>query len=26
MPPGDQAWWQSYRARLERVAHEAAQS
>jgi hypothetical protein len=26
MPPGDQAWWQSYRRRLERVAHEAAQS
>jgi hypothetical protein len=26
MPPGDRAWWQSYRMRLERVAHEAALS
>jgi len=25
MPPGDHAWWQRYRSRLERVAHEAAQ-
>jgi len=23
MPPGDQAWWESYRSRLERVAREA---
>ncbi|MFJ4936876.1 DinB family protein [Streptomyces pseudovenezuelae] len=23
MPPGDQAWWASYRSRLERVAREA---
>jgi hypothetical protein len=23
MPPGDQAWWQSYRDRLERAAQEA---
>jgi uncharacterized damage-inducible protein DinB len=23
MPPGDTAWWESYRARLERVAQEA---
>jgi hypothetical protein len=26
MPPGDAAWWDSYRARLERVAREAAQA
>jgi len=25
MPPGDQAWWESYRTRLERVAREASQ-
>ncbi|MGE5827350.1 MAG: DUF664 domain-containing protein, partial [Micromonosporaceae bacterium] len=24
MPPGDQAWWRSYRDRLEQVAREAA--
>jgi uncharacterized damage-inducible protein DinB len=24
MPPGDEAWWQSYRARVEREAREAA--
>ncbi|MFF3713956.1 DinB family protein [Streptomyces phaeochromogenes] len=23
MPPGDQAWWEDYRSRLERVAREA---
>ena len=23
LPPGDQAWWQSYRARLEDAAREA---
>ncbi|MFK0258275.1 DUF664 domain-containing protein [Streptomyces sp. NPDC090445] len=23
MPPGDEAWWQDYRRRLERVAQEA---
>lgn len=23
MPPGDQAWWEGYRSRLERVAREA---
>lgn len=23
MPPGDQAWWEAYRSRLERVAEEA---
>jgi hypothetical protein len=23
MPPGDQAWWESYRSRLERAAQEA---
>jgi uncharacterized damage-inducible protein DinB len=26
LPPGDQAWWESYRNRLERVAREAGQS
>lgn len=26
MAPGDQAWWQNYRSRLERVAQEAGQS
>jgi uncharacterized damage-inducible protein DinB len=26
MPPGDQAWWESYRARLERAAREADQA
>jgi uncharacterized damage-inducible protein DinB len=26
MAPGDPAWWESYRGRLERVAHEAAPS
>jgi hypothetical protein len=26
MAPGDQAWWQDYRSRLERVAQEAGQS
>ncbi|WP_369251359.1 DinB family protein [Streptomyces sp. R41] len=26
MPPGDQAWWERYRRRLERVAHEAGNS
>ncbi|MGH3478490.1 MAG: DinB family protein [Pseudonocardiaceae bacterium] len=25
MAPGDQAWWESYRSRLERVAQEAGQ-
>jgi hypothetical protein len=25
MPPGDEAWWANYRARLESVAKEAAQ-
>jgi hypothetical protein len=25
LPPGDQAWWQGYRARLEDAAREAAQ-
>jgi hypothetical protein len=25
MPPGDQAWWEDYRSRLERVAQEAGQ-
>jgi hypothetical protein len=25
LPPGDQAWWESYRDRLERAAHEAGQ-
>lgn len=25
MPPGDQAWWENYRGRLERVAREAGQ-
>jgi uncharacterized damage-inducible protein DinB len=25
MPPGDQAWWETYRSRLERVAREAGQ-
>jgi hypothetical protein len=25
MPPGDQAWWEKYRSRLERVAQEAGQ-
>ena len=25
MPPGDQAWWESYRSQLERVAREASQ-
>ena len=25
MPPGDQAWWETYRSRLERVAQEAGQ-
>jgi hypothetical protein len=24
MTPGDQAWWESYRSRLERAAREAA--
>lgn len=24
MPPGDQAWWESYRSRLERVAQESS--
>lgn len=24
MAPGDQAWWESYRSRLERAAREAA--
>jgi Protein of unknown function (DUF664) len=24
MPPGDKAWWESYRSRLERVAQKAA--
>lgn len=23
MPPGDQAWWENHRRRLERVAREA---
>ena len=23
MPPGDRAWWESYRSRLERAAKEA---
>jgi uncharacterized damage-inducible protein DinB len=26
LPPGDQAWWETYRARLEAAAREAAQS
>ncbi len=26
LPPGDQAWWQEYRARLERVALEAGRA
>ena len=26
MAPGDQAWWENYRSRLERVAREASQS
>ncbi|MEV8313426.1 DinB family protein [Streptomyces sp. NPDC059900] len=26
LPPGDQAWWQDYRSRLERVAREADKS
>ncbi|MEU4542194.1 DinB family protein [Nonomuraea dietziae] len=26
LAPGDQAWWQEYRSRLERVAQEAGQS
>ena len=26
MAPGDQAWWEDYRSRLERVAQEAGQS
>jgi hypothetical protein len=26
MAPGDQAWWEDYRRRLERVAQEAGQS
>ena len=25
MPPGDQAWWQDYRSRVERAAREAGQ-
>ena len=25
LAPGDQAWWESYRDRLERAAREAAQ-
>jgi hypothetical protein len=25
MAPGDQAWWESYRSRLERAAREADQ-
>jgi hypothetical protein len=25
MPPGDQAWWENYRSRLERAAQEAGQ-
>jgi uncharacterized damage-inducible protein DinB len=25
MPPGDQAWWENYRSRLERVARESGQ-
>ncbi len=25
MPPGDKAWWEDHRSRLERVAQEAAQ-
>jgi hypothetical protein len=25
LPPGDQAWWEGYRARLERAAREAGQ-
>ena len=25
LPPGDQAWWEDYRARLERAAREAGQ-
>jgi uncharacterized damage-inducible protein DinB len=25
LPPGDRAWWESYRARLERAAREAGQ-
>ena len=24
MAPGDEAWWEDYRARLESAAHEAA--
>jgi hypothetical protein len=26
MAPGDQAWWENYRSRVERVAREASQS
>jgi hypothetical protein len=26
LPPGDRAWWEEYRARLERVAREAGRS
>jgi hypothetical protein len=26
MAPGDQAWWENYRNRLERVAQEASRS
>jgi uncharacterized damage-inducible protein DinB len=26
LPPGDQAWWENYRSRLERVAQQAGQS
>jgi hypothetical protein len=25
MAPGDQAWWEAYRSRLERTAREAGQ-
>jgi len=25
LPPGDQAWWEGYRARLEHAAREAGQ-
>jgi hypothetical protein len=24
LPPGDRAWWESYRSRLEQAAREAA--
>ena len=26
LPPGDQAWWQSYRAQVERAARQAARA